>query len=681
MQKTKLKGANFWPLLSYIGLGLGALIPRILDLGRFATHDEVEFWLPRSESFLNAILSGRFAATALSDHPGVTTMWLGSAGIILRRLVHEWGGVEITFPLLLALMRLPAALTHTLGILGSYWLLRKLFPASLVAFLAAWFWATDPFLIGYSRLLHVDALTATFLTLSLLALCHYWYHTPHLSSLILAGGCAGLAMLSKSPALAIVPIATFGAFLSTFASEDRKKSRLSSLFALLLWGLVCTLTVLIVWPAVWAAGPLEVYQQLRVGVVVEGAKPHMLGNFFLGREDPAPGFLFYPVALALRNTPWSLVGLLLLPWAWQAQKVAFPSKKAYFHDLATLASFIIFFLVAMSFFPKKFNRYILPIFPSLDILAAVGIAWGIEQVTKLAQRSSLPQQQAKKVLSTLIACIAALNVAWYHPYSITYFNQLLGGSRAGAANFAVGWGEGLDQVAAWLNQQPDITGVKVAAEMVKSLQPYLRPGAQAFTPRPSLPLAKVGYVVVYLAQAQGTLFAPFNEFYRQTEPLHVVKIHGVDYAWIYQFPPPVANPFVADFGKSIHLRGFEAQGESKPGQNLNFKLFWQAKEKIALNYWLFVHLIDAKGKVHSQLDLPLLTRDWEKWRYLTTEFTLALPKDAPPGEYQVGIGWYDEANGQRLPFTLPSHPPSAPLSESANMLLLTQIVLEDHLAP
>ena len=31
------------------------------------------------------IRTGDFAATAITAHPGVTTMWLGAAGIVLRR--------------------------------------------------------------------------------------------------------------------------------------------------------------------------------------------------------------------------------------------------------------------------------------------------------------------------------------------------------------------------------------------------------------------------------------------------------------------------------------------------------------------------------------------------------------------------------------------------------------------
>ena len=54
---------------------------------------------------------------------------------------------------------------------------------------------------------------------------------------------------------------------------------------------------------------------MRLGVEAEGGGTHVSGNFFLGREDDRPGPLFYPVALGLRLTPWTLLGVLALPLA------------------------------------------------------------------------------------------------------------------------------------------------------------------------------------------------------------------------------------------------------------------------------------------------------------------------------------------------------------------------------
>src|SRR5689334_20076368 len=107
-----------WALLSYLAIGLAALAPRVLALGLFITDDEANFWLTRSDIFLKAIRTGDYAATAITAHPGVTTMWLGAAGIVLRRALLGWGILRSdAFPVVLTTMRLPAALTHVVVLL------------------------------------------------------------------------------------------------------------------------------------------------------------------------------------------------------------------------------------------------------------------------------------------------------------------------------------------------------------------------------------------------------------------------------------------------------------------------------------------------------------------------------------------------------------------------------------
>nr|MDQ2997732.1 hypothetical protein [Chloroflexota bacterium] len=280
---------------------------------------------------------------------------------------------------------------------------------------------------------------------------------------------------------------------------------------LALWAALAAATVFALWPALWAS-PLQAYAQLQVGVAIEGAQPHMLGNFFLGREDDAPGMLFYPLALVLRLTPWTLLGLLLLPIAWHRMRALAPARR----DLALLALYVIVFVAAMSVFPKKFNRYIEPVFPALDILAAVGLlgvgGWGLGVGRLLGRESPIAGRPALSLskgrssvaigLVGTITVVAIANIAFWHPYEIAAYNQALGGARAGAHAFLTGWGEGLEQAADWLNQQPDITGVRVATTQPGALQPYMRDGAQAVAASDQLP-DHTGYLVVYVRSTQG----------------------------------------------------------------------------------------------------------------------------------------------------------------------------------
>ncbi|HEU4326206.1 MAG TPA: glycosyltransferase family 39 protein [Roseiflexaceae bacterium] len=622
-----------WALWSYLVIGLVALLPRVLDLGRWLSGDEASFWITRSTIFLDALRSGDYAATAISTHPGVTTMWLGSIGLLLRSALEQVGLLSnSSFEQFLVLMRLPTVLTHVAGVLVGYALLRRLFPPA-VAGLAALLWACDPFVIAYSRVLHVDALAGTFLTISMLAACVYWHHEPRWRWLALSAVTAGLGVLSKSPALAVLPVVG----LLAWRASGGKRWR-TVLGPLALWGLLCGLTVFALWPALWT-GPLRTLQLVQLGVEGEGAVPHMLGNFFLGREDDAPGALFYPVALALRLTPWGLVGLLALAWVWRE------ARSAEQRTLAALAVLVLVFLAAMSIFPKKFNRYLVPIFPAIDIIAAYGLM-ALGQALAGAQR--VWARLARPLLDG-VAIAALANVVWWHPYEIAAFNQVLGGAAAGPQTFSVGWGEGLSEAAAWLNAQPDITGVRVATTMITALQPYLRQGAQAVIPDTAALPQDTGYVLVYLRNVQwGVPWAPFDEYIRHETPAHVVRIHGIDYAWIYQTPPKVQQQRAVEFGPAIQLYGYTQTRPATPGQPLSFELVWKVHQRPAADLMLFAHLLDADGRRYAQVDLPYPTAGWQPGCYQRTELLLPLPADLPPGPYRLTVGLYAPGTGQRL---------------------------------
>jgi 4-amino-4-deoxy-L-arabinose transferase-like glycosyltransferase len=634
-----------------------AIVPRVFGLGQFITNDEANFWMRRSAQFLAALGAGDFAGTAISTHPGVTTTWLGGAGLLLHDALRTANLVDSSFATQLGMLQLPVALVNALGIVLGYLLLRKMFQP-VVATLAALLWALDPFVIDYSRLLHVDMLAGTFLTLSVLAACVAWNHAGGRRWVVVSGVCAGLALLSKSPAAIVCPTVGLVALLGRTKDEGPEpkapkfgKSALvfgfwSFLRPLVGWGLVVGLTVFALWPALWVA-PLRPYELVRLGVEGEGAVPHMLGNFFLGRQDDAPGPLFYPVAVALRLTPWSMLGVILLAWVWRDAPT--PARR----DVVALAALAVLFVVALSYFPKKFNRYLLPSFPALDILAAAGIVWGSARLAGALQRSGRVHlaAAARTLVAGLVVLAATATAYVWRSHTLAYFNPLLGGAAAGVRTFSVGWGEGLEQAADWLNQQPDITGVLVASTNVPTLQPYLRPGAQSVTPSSALP-NQTGYVVVNIADVQGGApWPPFDQFYGRQEPVKTIALNGVDYVWIYQAPPPVAQSRAATFGDQLELRGFEPASPAQPGQLLRYKLFWHAKATPAFDPMIFVHLLDQGGKRYAQADLPLVAGQWQARRFYTAELGVQLPADLPPACYQLVIGLYDPGSQQRIPIT------------------------------
>jgi hypothetical protein len=94
--------------------------------------------------------------------------------------------------------------------------------------------------------------------------------------------------------------------------------------------------------------------------------------------------------------------------------------------------------------------------------------------------------------------------------------------------------------------------------------------------------------------------------------------------------------------------------EAKAGGDLRVDLRWQGLRPWDANYTAFVHLIGPDGKVHGQLDQApldgaLATTDWPGGRIIDDPYRFRVPYDAPPGTYQVEVGWYLLATLRRLP--------------------------------
>ena len=212
-----------------------AWLPRLCAIDRYITPDELT-WVYRSVQFREALLDGRWADTLITGHPGVTTTWMGTLGISAQlafrpadQAIYEWlthlawlsPDLIPAFPRLASFLtagRLAVAILTSLGVVAIYALARPLI-GRRAAILAGFFLALDPFTAGLSGLLHVDGLTATLTTLSLLALANgvqkmnsrkaYRYFAA-------AGALTALAALSKSPALLLGPFSGLILFLRLF---------------------------------------------------------------------------------------------------------------------------------------------------------------------------------------------------------------------------------------------------------------------------------------------------------------------------------------------------------------------------------------------------------------------------------------------------------------------------------
>ena len=162
-----------------------------------------------------------------------------------------------------------------------------------------------------------------------------------------------------------------------------------------------------------------------------------------------------------------------------------------------LALLLWFFVLTLLLFgnlsDKKQDRYLLPLFPVIDVLAAIG--WfGLWNLLKL--RLQKVNQLTWVWAGVIIICQVAFSTPW-HPYYLAYFNPLMGGLSRAVETTLVGWGEGMEQVAAYLNQKPNAEKLYVASTPSQTLLPYFKgQGENFYTNDIAL---RADYVVIYRA--------------------------------------------------------------------------------------------------------------------------------------------------------------------------------------
>ncbi len=136
--------------------------------------------------------------------------------------------------------------------------------------------------------------------------------------------------------------------------------------------------------------------------------------------------------------------------------------------------------------------------------------------------------------------------------------------------------------------------------------------------------------------------------------LFLTEVEVRDRARNYR-PPTPRHAQQATFGPGVALIGYDLDPDPpRPdAPYLAVTLYWHALTTPDRNYFAFVHLLDAEGRIVAQHDgtpgegaYPTL--GWLPGEYLTDRHLIPLPPDLPPGTYRLAVGLYDPTNGQRL---------------------------------
>lgn len=724
---TPAKKFDLWALLGCLGLALALRLP---GLAVFLTADEARSWFGRSIIFLASLLQGNWANTApggeipfienvsLSPAPGVTTMWTGALGIMVEYLRRGAPGSlsqflrQIPFdpldPVMLFSLRLPGVLVAAAAVGLTYWWSRPLL-GRWGALLAAGLLALDPFSLALSRVLGHDALVSTFMWLSLLAFIRaitdqqaseaantgesiihprssiFHASRPSSNFILYSGAFAGLACLSKYPALSIgvFTAATMLLLYLLNAPRTRVKPLLGThhgrskvlmhwLIDMAWWSLAAALVFILLWPAMWV-DPLGPVTTILNDALRASAGSHPKGSFFLGQPVPDPGWLFYPLVAFFRTTPVILLGVVLATWGAIRGRMAnermsestdqpdthHQPLRFTFYVFAILVAYILFYTLLVTYGGKKQDRYLLPIFPALTTLAAIGYLY-VSRLTRYASPLSW-------LLLSLLLIVQAAFVLPTYPYYFSFYNPLAGGGQAAARLMQVGWGEGLNEAAAYLNTLPNAESLKVVSWYSTTFEPYFK--GQAIykidddkisrSPKPGL---AADYVVFYINQTQRLLPSEgaLQYFRASASPVYTVTLNGLDYAWIY---PSIGMQHVfpgeARLVGQAELLGYNLTDEAHhpvtrayPESVVLVSLYWEW-QGLAADDKLRLSLVDENGQTRGygnpiETIAPVPRAEWQDGMVVHDDFALVIFPDTPPGEYRLAAWIERPATGETV---------------------------------
>lgn len=609
---------------------------------------------------------GDLEGTYLQYHPGVTTMWIAGLGLRAYTSASGLSSADLRQPSPLrtspqsppgraSVAALSAAIAACIAL--AYVFLARLTKWP-VAFCAGVFLALDSYHITHSKMIHVDALMASFMLVSALALICYAQERRPLF-LVSSGAFAGLAFLTKSPSLFLVPYTgsvlalRFCVVPSAQAPGwSQRLGRFTRFF--LSWGLVAVALFFLLWPAAWQR-PAEMLSRVVLNAAMHAELPHPNPNFFAGQVVSEPGMLYYPVALALKAT------LVTLPCFLIALVFLFLRRK---QGVGSRAMWLMLlygggFLLVMTYGEKKWARYILPVFTTLDVLAA----WGLVQLADFIGGRGARRKWARlpAIIVAFALFVHAAAVLRHHPYYGTHHNLLLGGSRAAERVIHMGdQGEGLDQAARFLNTRP---GAELLTVGVRNREtPMFRANFVGSTRAVDDP--NVHYRVFFINDIQRQMSRDrwwgLWESCQEAGPLWQASFDGVPYVWVCEAYARSPEPFDiaqrrnATLGKNIELLGYDVSADRlSQGETLTVTLYWQSDGQVSGDNHVFVHLQSADGTIAAQHDgVPAKsvrpTWSWQEGEVMRDEHALVTDGASTNGAYTLSVGMYSYPDGARL---------------------------------
>lgn len=400
-------------------------VSRLPSLGHDTFNTDVWKWKARSYDFGTGIFEFKPEKTLQKYHPGVTLMWLGTAGIKVNNVIAETYKIDEISDIFLLnkIQKIFVVAAISVSLFFSLYVLKNLFGSRLTLIFFSLV-LLEPFYIALTREFHLEGLLSMFMLTSVLWFYHY-IEKGGKKSLVISAIFGALSVLTKTSALFLIP------FIGLISLLRYKKNIRAVSLDLLFWIVPMVSVCLLLWPALWYM-PIQVFQALYKGIYTVGIDTDHF-QYYFGKYVDSPGFFYYFVVFALRASILTSVGFIVSPFLY---KFYSQDKRKFF---GYLALFVFFYFLQITIPTKKLDRYIMPLLMIALIMTSVAIDYLIDKF--------LPKYRLAVLFAAFLPNLVVIPRIHYDYFS--YYNPLLGGLRTGAFILEPKWMIGTREIIAY----------------------------------------------------------------------------------------------------------------------------------------------------------------------------------------------------------------------------------------
>jgi hypothetical protein len=276
-------------------------------------------------------------------------------------------------------------------------------------------------------------------------------------------------------------------------------------------------------------------------VVTKVLDPNQFGLDWNG----SPSFVY---GMLWRTTPLLWLGVILAGLSFIARDgSAKPNLKKYVISYLGFVALLFIFMFGVAR-GRNSPHYIISSYVSLDVVAAMGIIYGIDWLGSKIR--AFKRQSIKNTILVTVLLLQGISAFPYYPYYYTYYNPIMAIVEKGK-NPNFGYGEGLELAGRYLAQKPDAQDLTVMAWYSQGVVSYFFPGKNKYINISQLVDQEVinnirtsDYLVIYYAvQKRRNIPAKLLAALEAISPEHVIWMNGIEYVRIYR---------VADFPDSFY---------------------------------------------------------------------------------------------------------------------------------